>query len=59
MYDSPAPGVDGGKALSKTMAEVKIFTITILDIHLDGMVDWVDMTRSLTVRTKRSFPGIC
>ena len=59
MSDSPVPGVDGVNALMQKMAEATRCTITSLDIHLNGMVDWVDMTRSLKVQMKRSISGTC
>ena len=59
MSDSPAPGVDGGNALSQKMAEAKRCTLISLDIHLNGMVAQADLTRSLTVLMKRSISGTC
>ena len=57
MSDSPAPGVDGGNALSQKMAETTRCTIIRLDICLNGMVDQADMTCSLIVRMRRSISG--
>ena len=59
MSDSPAPGVDGGNALSQKMEEAKRCTIISLDIFLNGIVDQADLTRSLTVWMKRSISGTC
>ena len=59
MSESPAPGVDGGNALSQKMAEETRCTIISLDIFLNGMVDQADLTRSLTVWMKRSISGTC
>ena len=59
MSDSPEPGVDGGNSLSQKMAEATRCTIMRLDIRLNGMVDRADLTRSLTVRMKRSISGTC
>ena len=57
MSDSPVPGVDGGNELSQKMAEATRCTIIRLDIRLNGIVAWADLTRSLTVRMKRSISG--
>ena len=57
--DSPAPGVDGGKALIPKMAEATGFTIISLDIRLNRMVAQADLARSLTVCVKRSISGTC
>ena len=54
MSDSPAPGVDGGNALSQKMVEATRCTIMSLGINLNGMVAWADLMRSLTVHMKRS-----
>ena len=59
LSESPASDVDGGNALSQKMAEAKICTLVMLDICLNGMVDRVDLTRSLTVRMKLSISGTC
>ena len=59
MYDSPAPGVDGGNELSQKITEATRCTIINLDISLNGMVDRADLTSSLTVRMKRSISGTC
>ena len=59
MSDSPMPGVDGVNALSQKMSEATICTIISLGIRLNGMVAWVDLTRSLTVQIKRSISGTC
>ena len=57
MSDSPAPGVYGGKSLIQKTAEATICTIISLDIRLNGVVARADLTRSLTVRMKRSISG--
>ena len=54
MSDSPAPGVDGGNELIQKMAEATRCTIIRLYICLNGIVTQVDLTRSLTIRTKQS-----
>ena len=59
MSDIPVPGVDGGNALIQKMLEAIRCTIIRLYISFNGMVYWTDMTRSLTVQTKRSISGIC
>ena len=59
MSDSPASGVDGGNASSQKMAEATRCTIISLGICLNGMVARADLTRSLTVRMKRSISGTC
>ena len=41
------------------MAEATRCTIIGLDIRLNVMVDWTDLTSSLTVRMKRSTSGTC
>ena len=57
MYDSPAPGVDGGNLLSQKMVEVTRYTIISLDVHLNGMVDQADLMCSLLFWMKRSISG--
>ena len=57
MSDSPATCVDGGNALSQNMAEETIFTIIILDTHLNGMAAWADLMRYSTVQMKCSILG--
>ena len=52
--ESPASGVDGGNVLSQKMAEATRCTIISLGVRLKCMVDQADITRSLTVRMKRS-----
>ena len=59
MSESPVPGVYGGKSLIQKMAYATRCTIISLDIRLNGMVDRADLTRSLTVRMKRSISGTC
>ena len=49
--DITTPGFDGGNALNEKMAEATRCIIISLDIRLNGMVAWSDLTRSLTVRT--------
>ena len=52
--DSDLPGVDGRNTLRQKMAEATLCTIVSLDVRLNSMVAWVDLTRSLTVGMKRS-----
>ena len=59
MFDSPAPGVDGGNSLIQKMTDATRCTIIRLDIRLNGMMTRADLTRSLTVRMKRSISGTC
>ena len=59
MSDSPDTGVDGGNALIQKMAETTRCTIISLDIHLNGILAWADLTRSLMVHIKRSSSGTC
>ena len=59
MSDSPATGVDEGNKLTQKLAEATRCTIISLDTHLNGMAARRDLTRSLTVRIKRSISGTC
>ena len=59
MSDGPAPGIDGGNALSQKVVEATRCNIMSLDIRLNGMVAWTELTCSLTVWMKSSISGTC
>ena len=59
MSEITATVVDGVNAFIQNMVYATRYTIIILDNHLNGMADRADLTRSLTVRMKRSILGTC